>query len=572
MPPVSQAQRRWAYWVLNNSRSKKLKKVAKDFIGHGVTDLPEKVEDGKAVEKSLSEEKAEVKGLPPEPGTAPIPEGHVRLYHQTQPEHIESIRKDGIQRSRAKGIEGPKAIYADEKGFYGNPADHTTVEFHVPMAQFRKPFVHAESVAPASIVAIHEPWHGHARYLHENSLQETLQGGFDHLLNEPDYGPAIKHLKAHYGQPMEKALRLTAHQPKPIQAGAYSQVPHNWHHEGTVANPLNEHQRVVTSGEATGVYRLKEDPMRINHYHVQDVRAVTRGGGRAAMEHLTRTADHHGVSLQLVAEPLNPGGGEGKKLTRRELRNWYQGFGFRPKQGDSMVRTPNKMEKSMDAKKIAQPMPKLTPEMRAKRAAGRKERGQMRRVALGYIRASHQEEDPSDRGYYEDRYHDEMTYVDEHLAEDRAAMRQENRAMTRMKKSSPALYNLYGRLEKSLAEQLEKSQLNLFQDQPAAEGPVHTTKHPNFTVYSQLHNPDEISGHVKNTEGHSMSFTLYRNERFRDTWSPELGIRSKFPLGKTPMKAVVDHLRKYHPEIINIKRLDVARGNPKGEVKEFRRS
>lgn len=43
MPPVSQAQRRWAYWKLKHG-SKKDKKVARKFIGHGVTGLPERVE------------------------------------------------------------------------------------------------------------------------------------------------------------------------------------------------------------------------------------------------------------------------------------------------------------------------------------------------------------------------------------------------------------------------------------------------------------------------------------------------------------------------------------------------
>lgn len=195
MPPVSQAQRRWAYWVLNHSKSKRLKKVAKDFVGHGVTGLPERVEDS---------------------------------------------------------------------------------------------------------------------------------------------------------TPVEKALKLTAHQPMPVQSGGRSQVPPDWHHEGTVENPLNSRQRVVRSGDATGVYRLREDPTRLNHFHVDDVRAVTRGGGRAAMEHLTRMADQKRVSLQLVAEPLNPGGGEGIKMSRRQLRGWYHEFGFRPKQGDVLVRTPARsIEKSL---------------------------------------------------------------------------------------------------------------------------------------------------------------------------------------------------------------------------------
>ena len=54
--------------------------------------------------------------LPAEPGTAPIPKDHVRLYHQTSSDkNLDSIRHTGIKLSHAKGYEGPKAVYADEK-------------------------------------------------------------------------------------------------------------------------------------------------------------------------------------------------------------------------------------------------------------------------------------------------------------------------------------------------------------------------------------------------------------------------------------------------------------------------
>jgi hypothetical protein len=422
---------------------------------------------------------SDVKGLPPEPGTAPIPEGHVRLYHQTHPKHVESIRKNGILLSHARGIEGPKAIYADEQGFYGKPSEHTTVEFHVPKEQFSKPFVRSDAVKPESIVGIHEPWHHITRYLHKDGLHETLRGDYDDMLDDPHHNKAISHLKTHYGEGMEKALhiqnlrntksekvfrlsrqddpsvavnvemyrsehhepghwrienikphsepdpnakgwdrilktpakvpyesmkgkfgpahlrefarhlkaehgvttlsgirvtgarakantnrlrtevelgkalRLTAHQPFPVQSGANKQVGADWHHEGTSENPMNPNKRVISKkptwieGPAkVGTYELREDATRMNHFHVNEVQAVTRGGGQAAMQHLTQMADRHGVSLQLIAEPLKPQG-EGVKMTRTKLRSWYQKHGFRPRQGDLMVRTPTKLEKSM---------------------------------------------------------------------------------------------------------------------------------------------------------------------------------------------------------------------------------
>ena len=67
--------------------------------------------------------------LPPKPGETPIPAGHIRLYHQTEEKNLGAIKHQGIQLSKAEGIEGPRAIYADPKGFYGKPEDKPTVEF-----------------------------------------------------------------------------------------------------------------------------------------------------------------------------------------------------------------------------------------------------------------------------------------------------------------------------------------------------------------------------------------------------------------------------------------------------------
>lgn len=153
--------------------------------------------------------------------------------------------------------------------------------------------------------------------------------------------------------PFAKAIRLTAHKPMPVQSGKYEQVKPDWHLEGTSENPLNPHKRLVEKKPTwiegpskIGTYRISEDKSLMNHYFVNEIQAVTRGGGRAALNHLTAAADRHGVSLSLVAEPITPQG-EGVKMTRSKLRSWYQQHGFRPSKGDLMTRTPNRMEKSM---------------------------------------------------------------------------------------------------------------------------------------------------------------------------------------------------------------------------------
>jgi predicted ABC-type ATPase len=141
---------------------------------------------------------AESGALARAPGTAPIPAGHVRLYHQTSIENAAKIAQSGVKFSEARGIEGPKAIYADEKGFYGDPKTYSgaTVEFHVPAEQWKQPFV-MEDVAPENITAIHLPWHRHARYIENNPkvLQQVLAGEHDRLLNNPEHGPAISYIQ-----------------------------------------------------------------------------------------------------------------------------------------------------------------------------------------------------------------------------------------------------------------------------------------------------------------------------------------------------------------------------------------
>ena len=140
--------------------------------------------------------------VPAPPGTVPIPSGHVRLYHQTGEENLDSIAKHGIQFSRARGIEGPRGIYADEHGFYGKPEDRPTVEFHVPLDRWQAPFVVGKDVAPDEIIAIHRPWHRTVRYIesHPETLKQVLAGEHDDLLKYPGDGNAIRYIKQKHGK------------------------------------------------------------------------------------------------------------------------------------------------------------------------------------------------------------------------------------------------------------------------------------------------------------------------------------------------------------------------------------
>ena len=147
---------------------------------------------------------SEATTLPPEPGTQPIPAGTVRLYHQTAEESIASIMRSGLDIEHAKGIEGPRAIYASETGFYGKPTDRPTIEFYVPKDKWDNPFV-LEDVPPSHILAAHLPWHKLARYLEDNpkSLARSLAGEFDDL--KGDYAKAVAYIKHKHGGRVEHA-------------------------------------------------------------------------------------------------------------------------------------------------------------------------------------------------------------------------------------------------------------------------------------------------------------------------------------------------------------------------------
>lgn len=154
------------------------------------------------IHEILTEERSDhMSDLPPPPGTGPVKPGYVRLYHQTEREHLEDIKKHGIQLSKARGIEGPKAIWAGEKPFYGDPRYIPTIEFQVPKENWHAPWVIQDEVPPEQFIAVHEPWHKHARYILDTEdnpglLDRVLAGEFDDAPD--DYAPAIQYIKSKY--------------------------------------------------------------------------------------------------------------------------------------------------------------------------------------------------------------------------------------------------------------------------------------------------------------------------------------------------------------------------------------
>jgi len=167
--------------------------------------------------------------LPPDPGTAPIPRGHVRLWHYTPLENVPSIRQRGLLREYARGDAGDRNLDDPSAGVWASTkrpddilANHSegraVVEFHAHpgeiSGQAEEPWqamnrdrtwddakvqdwasgyhhvIMRGDVPPRQIVAVHEPWHGAARYMRDDPAgtgsyqwvrDDYARGGNDHL-------------------------------------------------------------------------------------------------------------------------------------------------------------------------------------------------------------------------------------------------------------------------------------------------------------------------------------------------------------------------------------------------------
>jgi len=138
-----------------------------------------------------------LKELPPPPGETPIPEGTVRLFHYTDPNNIDAIRQNGLLANYARGDDGSgqgasAGIWASATPpsnskafveFYAYPEEISNraqywMRGDDPLKWFAETQPHSlimnGSVPSNHIVAIHEPWHSHVRYMLEPGTWEDM--------------------------------------------------------------------------------------------------------------------------------------------------------------------------------------------------------------------------------------------------------------------------------------------------------------------------------------------------------------------------------------------------------------
>lgn len=103
------------------------------------------------------------------------------------------------------------------------------------------------------------------------------------------------------------------------------------------ANPLKPGERLFERDGKIGGVTVDGTP---DGWHISDLRAISPGGGREALQNVTDLADKNGIKLSLIASPSNvdpPG-------LKDQLVKWYEGFGFQATRGNDsafMVRYPN---------------------------------------------------------------------------------------------------------------------------------------------------------------------------------------------------------------------------------------
>lgn len=156
------------------------------------------------------------KPLPPIPGEAPIPDGSIRMFHQTSEASAITEGMSGIEARQP--VEGPWGVWGGQpagekgrlKGFYGEASKHATVEYAVPRVDFidgktgspQTSLPLQRNVKASEVLAVHLPWHARARYIEDNpaTLAKALAGEFDDLGNiggseGKEYADAVKYVK-----------------------------------------------------------------------------------------------------------------------------------------------------------------------------------------------------------------------------------------------------------------------------------------------------------------------------------------------------------------------------------------
>ena len=131
-----------------------------------------------------------------------------------------------------------------------------------------------------------------------------------------------------------------AEQPLPVDRAFWAAVS-----KQVFSNPFSEEEVIFGTEDQKTLGGVQMSPWHTStdgSWHISTVRAITKNGGRYAMEQLIKLADQHGVTLDLSAIPFKA---DAHALSKAKLIKWYKSFGFEqnPVYGakDALIRHPN---------------------------------------------------------------------------------------------------------------------------------------------------------------------------------------------------------------------------------------
>lgn len=116
--------------------------------------------------------------------------------------------------------------------------------------------------------------------------------------------------------------------------------------DGFFQNPINPREAILTdrSGEPLGgvtLHHMDERSWGKNHLHLEEVRALSPGGGRLVMEILIDRADALCATISGTVKSLPAYAYNMKKMPQRKLVNWYKQFGFKTERDTDITRYPD---------------------------------------------------------------------------------------------------------------------------------------------------------------------------------------------------------------------------------------
>ncbi len=115
--------------------------------------------------------------------------------------------------------------------------------------------------------------------------------------------------------------------------------------DGLYFNPLNERERVLIrkDGEPLAgvtLHHKDEGAWGKNYLHLEEIRALTPGGGRVLMQLLVDRADKLSATIAGYVKPLPAVAYGMKKMQQKKLMDWYKQFGFKQEGGANIIRRP----------------------------------------------------------------------------------------------------------------------------------------------------------------------------------------------------------------------------------------